>query len=113
MAQMIKLTTGDNVKPTTEGGKKLKDGEIAVGFHGETEKMRDLAQSRLEFTERIANGGLAVNVGGRSETRGNLIKGRRFADDDLPCAARQVVPGEVWRKFGGIDIRKILACFGG
>ena len=68
--EVIEFARGDDIEATAVRGEQFEDGEIAIGFHGETESMRNGLQSGFEFVVGVDDGVLAIDIGRRAKLPG-------------------------------------------
>ena len=69
--EVIEFAGGNDIEAAAPGGQQFEDGEIAVGFHGETEAMRNGLESGFKFVVGVDDGVLAIDIGGRAELLGD------------------------------------------
>ena len=80
MAEVFEFTPGNDIKAAAKFRQLLEDGEISVGFDGETERVGKRAEAFLQFEKSGLDRGAAVDISGRGKFFGGLGERDIFAE---------------------------------
>src|ERR1700744_146770 len=82
----LEFATRNNVETVSSFRDLLQDREIAVGFHGEAQRVRQRTKAAMQFGLRIINRRATVGVSRRVDFAGDVDKSHSFARDGLRSA---------------------------
>src|SRR5271154_3344354 len=111
---MFEFPAGNDVKTAPHLSEMLQEGEIPIGFNGETNRVWNLPETAVELTVSIRDGRAAIKISGRAERSRRRNKIDAFAKNMLNAFfSGGLFPGELRREFGRVDKRKLATRIAG
>jgi len=109
MPQMFQLAARNNIESAPALGEIIQEGEIAVRFHCETNRVRNSAELAIELSVSLANRRSAIAIRRSAEgfCRADKIDALAKNMFDI-LIARGFFPGKVRREFRRVHVRQLF-----